>query len=268
MQGRETRFFGDYKAIIEIINAVRFKLLFDEEMLLIDDSTCIVSKEGNVIISEGDEIELPIDSTFRSIYTVKIIEQLDPRKFSIVTDNETKASLFLLPLLSLPHPDLITKTDSAINTFTRDALLTNDYFLLDSYFINCFLSSDLKKLELVYRYSESPYYQKFEENVRAHRLFVSNKDITHYTTRFTFNIDEELLPIVDLFIKGKYSFFPENYKKVILLFFNFNRYSVVSQILYKSDKRRKQLELDFGVPIPTTIDLYSIPDLTEEVYVE
>jgi hypothetical protein len=249
MLSRELREISDYKVLFEVLNATEVRAIFYTPVEFTSDYTCIISDDGTRLISLFDEISLPIDAELSSIYKIKYIEQLSPKTFNLITDKHTKTSKFLLPILSN-------------NQFTKNT------FLYDTYFVNCYLSEDLKHLHLIYRYSESIVFQTFEKLLKEHPDFISKKDINYQNVMITFKINPEFSGVVTFFINGKYSKFHEDYKQTILRFFGYNKTGKMAQILYKSSKRREQLELDFGVPISRDLELFSIPDLMDEVYVE
>jgi hypothetical protein len=249
MLSREIREISDCKVLFEVINATEIRVVFYEDVRLTSDNKIIAEKENVCLISLFDEIKLPIDAELQSIYKINYIEQISTRTFNLITSKPTKTSKFLLPILS-------------------NKIFNKNTFLFDSYFINAYLDETFNHIYLIYRYSESSVYQNFEREILKHPEFISKEDVSHYKVCLKFKIKEDYYEEVRFFVEGKYSRFSEDYKQMILRFFNYTSSGNMAQILYKSPKRRQQLELDFGVTISSHIELFSIPDLMEEVYVK
>ncbi len=91
---------------------------------------------------------------------------------------------------------------------------------------------------------------------------------------YKFNILSENYHIYDLFIEGKYSKFPENYKKELLDIYGHEvqrvNYEVtIKNILYPQDYKRKQIAKRLGLSdTEWTIiqEVWDIPDLNYEAY--
>jgi hypothetical protein len=64
---------------------------------------------------------------------------------------------------------------------------------------------------------------------------------------------------------GYYSLFKETVKWQILSFHGYKRDGELAQILFKSEERRKQLELDLGEPLSADSELFSIMETKDEV---
>jgi hypothetical protein len=121
-------------------------------------------------------------------------------------------------------------------------------------------------LLLLYRYSESELYRQFESRIIKHSCFIKKIDINYYQVMFLFNISKDFAEDVRKFKYGKYSELSEKLKKRILYFYGYSKDGNMYSILYKTDKRRKQLELEFQETLPTTIELFDKPDMNIEVY--
>jgi len=209
-------------------------------------NTIISIKFDEKEISLFDEISLPIDAEIRSIYKVKKIEQISKNTFKITTDPLNKTSNFLLPLL--------------INNN-----LTKDFFLYDTYFYNAYISNDFKFIVLRYRYSESTLYQSFEKRIKSHPQYYKTRDLKFNFVDIIFNIPPGDYLIPRLFFEGKYSKFPDKFKKNIMDFYSYKTDGAMYGILYKTSNRRKQLELEFDIQINAINELYDIPVKEEEI---
>lgn len=238
----------DDNVLLEVLNARSIRIKFSKIVFITKNKHNRIEsiRCDNSVISLFDDITVSIDATKKSIYKIKIIEQLNEKAFLFITHSQTKTTLFLLPLLYR-------------NTFLKDC------FLYDTFFISAYLSESHKELKLLYRFSESYLFESFEKRIKEHPLFIHNEDYDYETVLYTFKIPDEDLGIVSLFIAGKYSQFPDYYKKAILSFFRYSEDGELANILYKSDKRRKQLELKLDTSISKNSELFSIPELTEEI---
>lgn len=250
---------GDDKVHCEVINASQIILTFSEIVLpTYEDDEIIALRigEGNLFLF--DEIIVPIDTKVKSVYKVKKIERLkDEKVYKIYSSHKTKTNKFILPLISTKYT-------------------TRDYFLYDTFFENAYLGVDPSinldidsdyPLILLYRYSESEIYRSFESNVRKHPMFIKTFDINKSQVLFIFDIGEYAID-VELFKQGCYSQLSEEIKQKIMRFYDIRQGDTVHQILYKSPKLREQLEFEFGTSIKPASELYSKPNLAEEIYYE
>jgi len=244
---------GDDKAICEVINATKLavkfsNVVYDKQV----DGTIVSLKIGKGALSLFDQIDIPIDDKIKSVYRIVKIEKsaVKDRSYNLYSSEETKTTQFILPILS-------------------DSTITKDYFLYDTFFENAYLrlSDETTKLGLVllYRYSESEIYKSFETRIKNHPLFLETKDVNKSEVAFIFDISN-YFELINLFIMGKYSKFDTRYKAKILNFFNYSRSGVMSQILNKSSILREQMERIYDVTLSSDSELYSKPDMDEEVY--
>jgi hypothetical protein len=161
-----------------------------------------------------------------------------------------KANQFVLPILYL-------------NSATK-----KDYFLYDTLFENCFITTieKLPSIALLYRYSESVLFSNFDLYVKKHPLFNKTVEYDYYHIMYLFDVPLVHFKDIEMFKNGKYSLLSSTLKNKIMYFFNFSLDGDMAQILSKSSKRKRQLEIDLDVVISPFLDLYSIPDLTKEIY--
>jgi hypothetical protein len=206
-------------------------------------------KDGE--ISLFDDISVSIDSKTKNVYNIQVIEQIREGCFNVLSQTQNKTNQFILPVLSANN------------------LVKKDYFLYDTLLENSFITytDSVYSIVLLYRFSESVLFSNFEKYVVKHPLFIKTIDIDFYHVMYLFNIPAKFQKDIVLFKEGKYSKLSYALKESILRFFDFNNDGVMAQILSKSDKRRVQLELELDAIIDEKIDLYSIPDLSKEVYI-
>ena len=65
------------------------------------------------------------------------------------------------------------------------------------------------------------------------------------------------------FCEGKYSQMSHSYKLKVLTFHGLTKDTLIGKVLFKSEDRKKQLELDLGSSIPDDVELYDKPDSRE-----
>jgi hypothetical protein len=149
----------------------------------------------------------------------------------------TKASTFILPLLGG----------------------TKKLFLWNTYFVNAHLNED-KTLTLVYRVANDPLLNRFRSTIESFSIFLEEETIGDMFVAYKLKIRPKHLKIVNLFINGKYSKFPMEYKLKVLDFHDKEIDNIIGQVLFKSKKRRAYLEKQLGCEIDEDIDLLSLPD--------
>lgn len=249
---------SDDNVTCEVINARKLILTFSSVIIPCYKDEVITSlKVGEGSLSLFDEIIIPIDSKVNSVYKIKKIERsaITDRGYILYSSEETKTTQFILPILS-------------------DKNTTKEYFLIDTFFENAYVAVDKSItidvdtdciLALLYRYSESEIYRAFESRIRKHPMFIKTIDINKSQVLFLFNTSEFRRDI-QLFKNGSYSQLSHKTKQRIMEFYNYNPTDIMGQILDKSDKLRKQLEIAYDTYIDKKIELYSKPIMEEETY--
>tara|TARA_R110002020_G_scaffold165581_3_gene353103 strand:- start:26753 stop:27508 length:756 start_codon:yes stop_codon:yes gene_type:complete len=213
--------------------------------------------DGNII-----SVELPEVPTITLGKTLTIGRSKFPYKINMITSagpenntsyemtmaRRTKASLFILPMLSGNR---------------------KNYFY-DTLLLNCFVGTEDHKnvIALLYRFSGKKEFVDFEHYLKSLDNFIECVDTSNKTTLYIFNVPEKHKKEFNLFLAGKYSKFDSKYKLKILRFHGFTKDSTLGKILYKAASRRKQLETALGpeVTIEKSAELYSIPNMTQEIY--
>lgn len=236
---------------IEIKNALTVKAVgyFDADVTK-DDSGNITSVTFSDIptISLGKVLHIGKD---RHPYRINMIKEVGPennRSYEMSVAKRTKASLFILPMLPGQRAT----------------------YFFDKHLINCFIGTDKEShvIALLYRFSGSTDFIKFEEMLKGLPNFKHMSDTTKRTVLYVFDVPDEHLDDYFLFRRGMYSKFDPKYKIRILRFHNSGKDSTLGKILYRDQSRKKQLERDLNLnfELDKNAELYSIPDLEEETY--
>jgi len=199
---------------------------------------------------------------------LNIVKRKDKTSYSLTSTILTKAAKWIMPML-------------------RNKSQTYTSMKYNTWFINCYVGTKdegyLPYIYLVYRYSGNSEYQHFEEELKNHSLFDRLIDLDKFHVMYVFKMTNKHKKIFELFKHGKYSQFPDEYKKQILNFvINPIEYpnladikkTIVYGVLYKTELQRKRIEslINFNSDIrvkailPENIDLLSIPDESKEVY--
>jgi len=209
-------------------------------------------KISDKIFKIGDEFPHDRES-IPSKYEIVGIEKgakenkLYNHKYTLFTHFRNKTSTYILPCL-------MTKTNES-----------RDYFMVDSYFINAYLTEDLQQIVLMYRFSKADLYFKLEQNILKHKCYAGT-DTTHLGyDGFIMNIPEVHLNDVELFMNGKYSKLSGKLKADIKTFYNLNKKSRVVQILDKDKDLVTQMEKEYGCSFKG-IDLEEKPKEEEEIW--
>ena len=135
--------------------------------------------------------------------------------------------------------------------------------------LNCYLNDIQRKAEdsifVLFDFDGSVAFGKFEESLTKHKYYVEAYDPTDKHVMFVFGVPD--WKNYDLFLDGKYSKMSETYKKHILQFLDPKiETGPIKEILYKSDERKKRLEKEYDIKIPSHLDLYDPPSLREETF--
>jgi hypothetical protein len=210
-------------------------------------------KESNGIIKSvtlaDSALTLPVGHTqmYRKMpYKINFIEKVSNHSCLLKIANRTKASLFIMPMLGG----------------------SKDLYFYDSLFLNAFISTNDGDLGIIllYRFSGSPLFLKFEQALKKFRWYKETLDPSPHHAMFIFNIPEKYKEDFNKFIIGKYSHMSPDLKEAIFKFFNADIHSSLGQILFKSEKRRLRLSQNIGAEVPKGMELFDIPDPDEEVY--
>ena len=208
-----------------------------------DNKIVSLAMPDDYFITVGDTLKIKGDPY--KVNIINKIEEGDTLTYHIKTAERTKSSIFVLPMLSG----------------------NRNLFLYDTHLVNAFIGiEDVKDhLVLLYRWSEDPLFAKFDLALRKFPTFVKKFDPSPNHSVYIFEIPEKHIKDFILFKEGKYSKLSDEYKLKILEFHNMTVDSVLSKILFKSEDRKKELEIKLGAEIPDNSELLSIIDLENEI---
>lgn len=124
---------------------------------------------------------------------------------------------------------------------------------------------------LLYDFLGTKEFTKYEqEHFFQNPYFIDthNHDPKGDSVIYLFNVPDELVPTLNLFLDGKYSHLPErdlliNY---VTNFFEISDNHPLIHIIRKSDEYRELLEEELNVKIPHDIDLTDKPSIDKETY--
>ena len=164
----------------------------------------------------------------------------DKLKTNLIVDKEAfnKSVYFVLPMVGLDSTYF-----SLINVYLGDSINQPD-FTFNKIFMNC-------------KYND--------EKLRGLAYYNTEYKLPDKTWMYVFNIPEQFAQDYLLFCQGKYSEFSTEYKDQILRLINVKakETTIVYNILYKTDKRRKYIEDLVGESIGNQ-EVCSKPDLNKE----
>jgi hypothetical protein len=244
MQGFGTiKINNEYSIEYRVVNAYMIEL--DYKSPHIDttyyDNKIVKLESFNHVIRLADKLVLNYGSG-TSIFKINYILPNGQNKFILQTTKPTKTKHFLMPVLGMDRK----------------------FWHYNEWLINCYLSNDLEEILLEYRFNTSDKYLEFEKEAIQVAGYCKTTEFSTYSTIFHYKIKSNL---VETFVKGMYSAFPDKVKKSILSFHGFKEEGQTGQILYKSPKLREQLEIKLEAPIYKDMELYDIPLLTEEILI-
>lgn len=162
-----------------------------------------------------------------------------------ITVHSTKSSTYFLPILN------------ALVNFKFLHLLRN------SYVIN---NEEEGAFSVLYKWSGKPDFTSFEEELMNHTLFVGHEDYGDHVL-YKFKLPENASKLLKLFIKGKYSEYPDETKIAIRDFVQlrgFSNYDRIYRIMNKDEQIRKEMESQLGNEIVPGSELSSPPDMQTE----
>ncbi len=204
---------------------------------------------GNTIIDLISEIQVEIDGKSH-VYKINSFKKIADDVVEISTAKRTKSSFMMMPLIS-------------------DSRCPSPNFGWGTFFVNAYIGCNVyphdgDRLFILYRSVDTESYRKLEKYLISRPNFVEIIDVDWYHTCFVFSFNYTPL-IVDNFITGKYSQFPNGYKKRILTFNCQDIDSELADVLYRRESRRLFMEKEYNNPITPGSELYSIPDMENEI---
>lgn len=233
---------------LELLDARSLKITtncaFVESLFNDNNSLVQLNFANQYEIKVGDTITLKtgIEWTMNYNFIVSQIKQFDGYQI-LYSHKRTKSSYFMLPVLGY----------------------NREWFKWEQFFINTYTLCPEYKFEgdyiyLLYKYMPLKQYNELEQAQLKLSTFVEiiyphQKD----EVIFVHKIDEKYVADLQSFRKGKYSELDDTLKRRILFFHNTNKESEIGHILFKDERRRKQLEMEFKCRIPIELDLLDIP---------
>lgn len=163
----------------------------------------------------------------------------------------------------------LTKTSNYIMPFLGDTALK---WRWNKNFVNAFLGIEgedtvNEHLYLQYEWSGGKDFVDFEGELQKHPLYEETIDIDTNNMLYKLRFPEEYLEEINRIILGNYSKIKEKNKEKILKFHGtIDIETVISQIIYKSEARRRSLERDLKVKIPPSAELFDRFNFEEEMY--
>lgn len=244
------------KITIEILNSRIIRLLPKFPVDISVDSSGKINKllfcNSDINICIGDIIKVPIQNINTGFYVSNMIMERDGC-YTVTATKNTKSKHFILPFLG------DTKNQYGLDTFLENVYLDFTNSEIDPYLKN-------KVLYLHYRVFNCNEFIKIDSWLLSNKNFVTTLVGESYHITYVMKIPDTFIKDVNIFKSGKYSKFSKEAKERILTFHSFKEDGITGQILYNNPKLRKQLELEFNIPLPENIELFDIPEMAEETY--
>ena len=167
-------------------------------------------------------------------------------KYVVSVADTTKSTMFIMPMLGG----------------------NRHLFMYDTLFMNCFISTKKYSncIALLYRFSGSALFLKFEKALKQFRGFVDMYDPSPYFVMFVFKVPTNYVKNYKLVLKGKYSEVDPDYKTRLLDFHGYDIHGELAQILFKSEKRRLGMDKALGEKINPNAELYSKMTIEDETF--
>lgn len=229
------------------INALAFKITGGTKSIVphkLNNTIQSLENEDGIIQSLGVTAEIK-----KVKYKANIIEEKWHNKiltYEVSIAKRNKSSIFLLPMLG----------------GDRHLYFWNQLFL------NAFIGTENDKdcIALLYRFSSNPLFLKFEKALTQFRTFIRKEDPNDGFVLFIFSVPLNQKNNYNKFIKGQYSKFSKLYKINLLEFHKYDATSLIGQVMFKSEERKKQLETKLGCTLEEDSELLSIINKEEETF--
>jgi len=213
-------------------------------------------------VSIGDILQIKLFNADTMPFKVKYIIKLSDTQYSLLATKLTSATRWIMPMI-------------------RDMHQTYTSMKYKSHLVNCYVGTEdegyMPNIYLVYRWSGSLDFKAFEDKLKEHDLFQQMVDLDRHHVMYIFKMTEEQSKVFELFKAGKYSHFPENYKKQVINFVvnpaeaptEADRKATITYgTLYRTDLQRDKIQKLVGsnATLPPDAEYYSIPTEENEVY--
>jgi hypothetical protein len=121
---------------------------------------------------------------------------------------------------------------------------------------------------MMYIFSGKKDFTDYEESLMRNEYFVEAVDVSTTHVLYVFDFPDELYPVVELFIQGRYSYLPKKDKIKEFLSENFqiDDSHKIFHILDRSSELRELMEEMLGVEIDEKQDLAEKPDIINEEF--
>lgn len=183
-------------------------------------------------------------------YKINIIQQKTRKNvlfYDLKTCERTKSSMFVTPFLG-GNKSLWFYNKALINTFLGIEGEFDD------------------KIVLLYKRYSDPLFLKFIDVIQQFRSFFELRYLNKHHVLAIFNVPSKSQKNYNKFKNGEYSKLSKLYKLKILEYHKMEVEGAVGQILFKSPKRRRKIEKMVGMEIPDEAEVYSVPNLKEELF--
>lgn len=209
----------------------------------------ITDKEGiDIFVGQNLSINFPSYCSAFYVYSITKIGT----SYVIYTCKQTKAKHFILPSLG-ESKSFLCFDDLLENVYLEYTGVETEGLLFGS------------ALFLRYRVVSTKSFTELDAKLLKHSSYVGSITDDYHIT-YLMKISPEFKDDITKFIEGKYSKLSDKLKNLILSFHGYDKTGITGQILYNHPLRRKQLEIEFGQPLPRDIEVYDIPVIEQESY--
>jgi hypothetical protein len=123
------------------------------------------------------------------------------------------------------------------------------------------------KFCLLYDFSAKKVFMDYEESLTKNPYYVDSVDVSKEQVVYIFDYPEAMIPIVNQFMDGKYSYLPDKdtVKRYLMTNFGITTSHRIFHILDRTEYLRSKIEESLGLdPIPEHLDLEDPPDKDSE----
>jgi len=142
-----------------------------------------------------------------------------------------------------------------------------------NFVVNCFIGDRNKpelenKIFLLLKFSGEKRFEEYEKYIKMYPNYGGNYDPDNTHVMYYFEVPEKYKKEYELFKKGKYSIFSDEYKRKIFKFHNIGSKSDVGKVLYRTEDKFREWERKVGQKIDRNQEIGSIPDTKVEIFQE
>lgn len=164
------------------------------------------------------------------------------------------------------------KSRTYIVPLLNESININKNMLINSYLFDVnrpdYNAQHYEGIFLHFKWIDNDVYRQYEKNMSENPLKKDYYDLDKTSYMMFIKFPYDILSDVDNIIKGKYSMLTTSSKQYIAKYWQLSTQSKMYGVLYKTEKYKKELEIELNVKIDDDAELGSLFNLHKETYSE